>query len=91
MATTKKGGSFKKDPMDIFLTEPQLIEKSEPVKETSTIPKGYRLVKEAKSERTQFLLRPTIKEAIKEAAAERGVSMNDLVNDILDEYIKKGG
>lgn len=88
---TKKGRSFKKDPMDLLISSAELIEKTEPVKETATIPKGYKLVKEAKSERTQFLLRPTTKEAIKEAAAERGVSMNDLVNDILDEYIKKGG
>ena len=55
------------------------------------IPKGYKLVKENKSERMQLLVRPATKEAIKKAAAAQGLSMNDLVNNILDEYAERQG
>lgn len=54
-----------------------------------TIPKGYRLAKEYKTERMQLLVRPTTKEAIKKAAAAQGVSMNDLINQLLDEYAER--
>ena len=55
------------------------------------LPKGYKLVKENKSERMQLLVRPATKEAIKKAAAAQGLSMNDLVNNILDEYAERQG
>ena len=57
-----------------------------------TIPKGYKLVKENKSQRMQLLVRPTLKDAIRaEAEAQGGISMNDLVNNILEEYLERKG
>jgi hypothetical protein len=55
-----------------------------------SIPKGYRLEKELKSERLQLLIRPTTKQALKDKAAKEGVSVNDLINRILDDYTEKG-
>lgn len=52
------------------------------------IPEGYRLVPELKSERAQFLLKPSIKEGIQALAATQGLSMNELVNRILEEYLE---
>lgn len=56
-----------------------------------SIPKGYKLVKENKSERMQLLVRPALKEAIRKAAEAQGLSMNDLVNNIFEEYIERKG
>ena len=56
-----------------------------------TIPRGYRLAKELKSERMQLLLRPALKESIRQEAAEQGLSMNDLVNNIFEEYLERKG
>lgn len=53
------------------------------------VPKGYKLVKENKSERMQLLIRPTIKESIRNIAAAQGLSMNDLINNIFEEYIER--
>lgn len=55
------------------------------------VPKGYKLVKENKSERMHLLVRPALKEAIKEEAEAQGLSMNDLVNNIFEEYIERKG
>lgn len=55
------------------------------------IPKGYKLVKESKSARTQILLRPATKEALREAAEEQGISLNELINTVLDSYIEGKG
>lgn len=72
-----------------------IIEEVEPEKPTPkrkkkapaiTIPKGYRLEKELKSERLQLLIRPTTKQALKERAAKEGISVNDLINRVLEEY-----
>ena len=84
---TKK--SFKQNPVEAFFSteEPQ----ETPTPEGVTIPKGYKLVKENKSERMQLLVRPATKEAIRQAAAAQGISMNDLVNQILDEYAERQG
>ena len=80
---------FKKNPVEMFISteEPQ----ETPAPEGVTIPKGYKLVKENKSERMQLLVRPATKEAIRQAAAAQGISMNDLVNQILDEYAERQG
>ena len=80
---------FKKNPVEMFISteEPQEM----PAPEGVTIPKGYKLVKENKSERMQLLVRPATKEAIRQAAAAQGLSMNDLVNQILDEYAERQG
>lgn len=84
-----------KNPAEIFISgaeqEAPKQEVKEEVQQDFTIPKGYRLEKEYKSERMQLLVRPTTKEAIKKAAAAQGLSMNDLVNQILDEYAERQG
>ena len=56
-----------------------------------TVPKGYKLVKENKSQRMQLLIRPTLKEAIRAEAEAQGLSMNDLVNNIFEEYLERQG
>ena len=52
-----------------------------------SINKGYRLVREAKSERMQLLIRPTTKEALATIAKDAEISVNELVNRILEEFI----
>lgn len=53
------------------------------------IPKGYKLVKENKSQHMHLLVRPAIKNAIKAEAEAQGLSMNDLANTIFEEYLKR--
>ena len=82
--------SFKKSADALFVSVPE--EQLEATQTDSfTAPKGYRLVREQKSERMQLLIRPTTKEAIKKAAQAQGISMNDLVNQLLDEYAERQG
>lgn len=88
---------FKKNPALFYIGEPEApAEDPEEVKEDPeidqglTVPKGYILTREAKSERMQLLIRPSLKKGIKEAAAAQGLSMNDLINSILEEYLRKG-
>lgn len=86
--------NFKKNTAELFISaaEGQQPEPQQEGKAAAfTVPKGYRLEKEYKSERMQLLVRPTTKETLKKAAAAKGVSMNDLVNTILDEYAEKLG
>ena len=83
---------FKKNTAELFISAAE----EEPARQTAeqdgvTIPKGYRLVKENKSDRMQLLVRPALKEAIKQEAAAQGVSMNDLVNCIFEEYLERKG
>ena len=66
--------------------EPQEAQQQEDV----TIPEGYKLVKEYKTERIQLLIRPTTKAALKQKAAAQGTSLNDLINQILDKYTEEG-
>lgn len=84
--------SFKKNTAELFISaadEPQATPAAQDGQQGFTVPKGYRLEREVKSERMQLLVRPTTKEAIKKAAEAQGVSMNDLVNQILDEYVER--
>ncbi len=81
---------FKKNPVEMFISTAEDPQEA-PQPEGVTIPKGYKLVKENKSERMQLLVRPATKEAIRQAAAAQGLSMNDLVNQILDEYAERQG
>lgn len=83
---------FKKNPAEMFISaaeDPQ--EAPQAAQEGVIIPKGYKLVKENKSERMQLLVRPVIKEAIRKEAAAQGLSMNDLVNNIFEEYLERKG
>lgn len=84
--------SFKKSADALFVSVPEeQPETPKAAADSFTAPKGYRLVREQKSERMQLLIRPTTKEAIKKAAQAQGISMNDLVNQLLDEYAERQG
>lgn len=87
-----KKKDFKKSTAELFISAADTApEEPQAAKDGFTIPKGYKLTKENKSERMQLLVRPTTKAAIKQAAAAQGVSMNDLINQILDEYTERQG
>lgn len=81
---------FKKNTAELFISAAEKEEVA-PVQPAAgvTIPKGYKLVKENKSERMQLLIRPTIKDAIKAEAEALGLSMNDLVNSIFEDYLER--
>ena len=84
--------NFKKNTAELFISaadEPQ--EAPQQIQEGVNIPKGYKLVKENKSERMQLLVRPVVKEAIKKEAEAQGLSMNELVNGIFEEYLERKG
>ena len=85
--------NFKNPAMQFISTadadEPQ--EAPQTAQKGVTIPKGYKLVKENKSERMQLLVRPALKEAIKQEAEAQGLSMNELVNTIFEEYLERKG
>ena len=82
--------NFKKNTAELFISaadEPQ--EAPQTAQEGFSIPKGYRLAKEYKSERMQLLVLPALKEAIKQEAAAQGLSMNELVNTIFEKYLER--
>lgn len=87
MATKK---TFKNPAMNFISTE-ETPKAPQTAPEGFVVPKGYKLVKENRSERMQLLVRPVIKEAIKAEAAAQGLSMNDLVNNIFEEYLERVG
>ena len=83
---------FKKNPAEMFISTAERQPEAAPANtESIVVPKGYKMVREAKSQRMQLLVRPTTKDAIRKAAAAQGLSMNDLVNQILDEYAERQG
>lgn len=83
---------FKKNPAEIFISAAEEQENPQQMQDTGvTIPKGYKLVKENKSQRMQLLVRPTLKDAIRAEAEAQGLSMNDLVNNIFEEYLERKG
>lgn len=83
---------FKKNTAELFISAAEEQEAPQQMQGTSvTIPKGYKLVKENKSQRMQLLVRPTLKDAIREEAEAQGLSMNDLVNNIFEEYLERKG
>lgn len=95
---TKK--DFRKNTAEVFISEetkqqaqdpkPQAQKTPQPAQEAGLIiPKGYKLVKENKSQRMQLLVRPAIKDAIRAEAEAQGLSMNDLVNNIFEEYLER--
>lgn len=83
---------FKKNTAVLFIIAAEEQEAPQQMQDTGeTIPKGYKLVKENKSQRMQLLVRPTLKDAIKAEADAQGLSMNDLVNNIFEEYLERQG
>ena len=83
--------NFKNPAMQFISTADAEEQQEAQQQEGVTIPKGYKLVKENKSQRMQLLVRPTLKDAIKAEAAAQGLSMNDLVNNIFEEYLERQG
>lgn len=92
---------FKK-PTDLFIssdlpdTDPGQIEldkQTKPIKEEppTNIPAGYRLTKEAKTDRLQILVRPTTHEALKVIAEQTDISKNELINEAIEKYINNYG
>jgi hypothetical protein len=82
---------FKKNAAELFISTAEEPAQRPAEQESLSIPKGYKLVKENKSERMQLLVRPTLKEAIRKEAAAQGLTMNDLVNNIFEEYLERTG
>ena len=83
---------FKKNVAESFISAAEEQEAPQQMQDTGvTIPKGYKLVKENKSERMQLLVRPALKDAIRAEAEAQGLSMNDLVNNIFEEYLERKG
>lgn len=56
---------------------------------TPQAPRGYKLVREAKTTHINILTRPSTREALDEIRAERGQSRNELINDILERYVEE--
>ena len=89
--------NFKKPAAELFISAAEPEQKQEQPKKGHTslldmnVPKGFRVVKENKTERMQLLVRPTTKENLKKISAAEGVSMNDLVNQIFEDYIERKG
>ena len=84
--------NFKKNTAELFISaadDPQ--EAPQTAQEGFSIPKGYKLVKESKSERMQLLVSKTLKDAIKQEAKAQGLSMNELANAIFEEYLERKG
>lgn len=84
-----KKKNFAADPTKMFITSETLASDPEDQKKDPGIPGGMRLVPELKSERTNLLLRPSLKKGLKAAADARGTSLNDLINDIISDYLKE--
>lgn len=87
---------FKKNTAELFISSaedpPAPSDPKQVEQETgAAIPKGYKLVKENKSDRIHLLIRPTLKEDIKKEAAAQKVSVNDLINNVLEEYLERKG
>ena len=83
---------FKKNTAELFISAAEEREAPQQMQDTGvTIPKGYKLVKENKSQRMQLLVRPALKDAIRAEAEAQGLSMNDLVNNIFEEYLERKG
>ncbi len=75
---------FKQDTTQLFLTKAEPEPEPEKVPEA---PKGYKLIRESKSDRTQILLRPSTKRNLKAVARERDMSLNELINTVLEKYL----
>lgn len=54
-------------------------------------PAGWKLTREARSERIQLLVRPSTKDKLKAEADAAQRSLNEYINSLLEDHIKKGG
>lgn len=77
---------------ELFITSPLNQEQEEaPITENAApadIPEGYKLVREAKTERLQLLVRPSVHEKLKRIAAEQGTSKNEIINKLIEDYLQ---
>lgn len=77
---------------ELFLTPQEPAQKPEGSAlegpEAAAIPDGYKIIREAKTERLQILIRPTTHEKLKHIAAETGQSKNEIINNLIENYIK---
>ncbi len=53
-----------------------------------SVPTGYRLVRETKSQRLQLLTTPTIAESMRAAAIAQGISLNELCTRVFEDYLQ---
>lgn len=70
-------------PTDLFLSQARSAEHA--ANETPIIPKGYKVVRESRTERLQLLITPTLKESLKEYSKARGISVNEIANQLLEK------
>lgn len=87
--------NFKTNVTEDFFTQPEKAQ-AEPIIEYRSaeelqkqLPPGFKIVKENKTRRMQFLVRPTTYEALKKEADKQGSSINELVNTIFEEYLEE--
>ena len=84
-------GFFEDEPMEeTAKAEPAADQngaEQEEAKTPRTADKSRRVVKEAKSERLNLLIRPHYKEALKDIAKSHKQSVNDLINDLIEKYV----
>lgn len=51
------------------------------------LPDGYRIVKERKSARVNYMTRPQIKEKITDGAQKQGISANEFLDRCVEYYV----
>lgn len=54
------------------------------------VPEGWKLTREARSDRIQLLVRPSTKEKLKAEADRQHRSLNEYVNDLIEKCIERG-
>lgn len=62
--------------------------KAEQPIDPAAVPAGFKMIKVAKTERCQIVLRPLTKKGIQQAARANGLSFNEMVHNILDQYLE---
>lgn len=88
--------NFKTNVTEDFFTQPEkkaqedaAIEYRSAEELQKQLPPGFKIVKENKTRRMQFLVRPTTYEGLKKQADKQGISINELVNSIFEDYIER--
>lgn len=83
-----------------FITKPEDLHEAQEQKEQEAttvpaqaiedlkLPAGYRLVKEAKTKKTQVAMQPSLFNAVKEVAEKQGQSFNEMLHILLREALE---
>lgn len=86
--------NFKENPTAFFISDPEPeVPAQAPADgdiEKIAVPLGYKIVPEAKSRRTQILVRPTMFDAFRRACDAERVSVNEKINQLMEDYLKAG-